>query len=189
MTDHAIHTEAELVLQFKSGSHWVFTELYERYFSQLYIHAYNKLGDREAAKDIVQDLFTRLWEKRSELQITGSFSSYLYTAIRNRVIDYMARQSHQHRYAASLSQYADSYKASDVDHKVRAAQMAERIEQEIAHLPPRLKEVITLSRAAGLSNKAIARELNLSEHTVKNQVKTALKLLRAKLTSLLWSLV
>ncbi|PTS93303.1 RNA polymerase subunit sigma-70, partial [Pedobacter sp. HMWF019] len=71
----------------KSGNQDAFSEIYDRYFGALYLHAFNRLRDKDEAKDLVQELFSYLWSKRSILEPKSNFSNYLYTWVRNRILN------------------------------------------------------------------------------------------------------
>ena len=94
--------EAELLKELQQGNTVAFQKLYNAYFALLYLHASRKLQDREAAKDIVHDLFASIWQNRYTLSINGAISSYLYTAIRYRVIDYIDKEKSRTNYLAAL---------------------------------------------------------------------------------------
>lgn len=181
------HTDSELLLLLKEGDHAAFTEIYKRYSGLLYLHAYKRLKEREEARDIVQELFTLLWKKREEIHIHTGLAGYLYAAVRNRVIKAITRRETE-------SGYYDSLRASIVrgvsvtDHLARERELAAIIEREIGELPAKMRRIFNLSRRSCLSHKEIAQQLQLSESTVKKQVNNALKVLRAKLETLLFLL-
>lgn len=177
--------EAELLKELQQGNTVAFQKLYNAYFALLYLHASRKLQDREAAKDIVHDLFASIWQNRYTLSINGAISSYLYTAIRYRVIDYMAKEKSRTNYLAALPPLSASY-TTDTDHLIQEKLLQEQIERVLNRLSPRVREVFELSRQHYLSHKDIASKLNLSEHSVRSYIKEALRLLRTKLGSLLW---
>jgi len=180
--------EQELLTKLQQGSSTAFQELYNKYYGLLYLHASQKLQDREAAKDLVHDLFSNIWQRKTTLIIQGKISSYLYTAIRHRIIDYLAKEQSKTNYLDSLSMYLDN-KVSETDHLLRERLLQEQIEQVLKKLSPRVREIFELSRKQYLSHKEIAEKLNLSEHSVRSYIKEALRLLRAKLGGLLWTLL
>src|SRR3546814_8027059 len=94
--------EKALLLRLRDGDEAAFTYLYSTYYSPLYLHAYNRLRDREAAKDIIQDLFTNIWSNREVVQINEGISSYLYAAVRNRIIDIISKKKSSSSYNHSL---------------------------------------------------------------------------------------
>lgn len=156
-----------------------FKEIYERYFSVLYIHAYKRLQNREEAQDVVQEVFAIFWNKRESILLTGSLPAFLYTAIRNRIFNIFSHKQVESNYIESLQHFINQG-VCQTDHLVREHELVAMIDKEIASLPPRMQEVFQLSRNQYLSHKEIALELNLSEQTVKKQVNYALRVLRTK---------
>lgn len=180
MTDVRKLGDVDLADLLKSGDHAAFTEVYDRYKGLLYIFAYKRIGDREEARDIIHELFTALWEKHSSLNITGNLLPYLYTAVRNRIMDRIARQKVAARYLDDFQEYIDS-DYSPADHLTRMRNLENLIEREIAALPPKMRKVFLLSRDTELSRKEIAQELDISEETVKSHMHHALKILKGRL--------
>ena len=156
-----------------------FAQIFQRYHYILLIHAYKKLEQQEAAEDIVQEVFTTLWEKRENITVSTNLSGYLYTAIKNRALDTIARKKTEGRYIDSLKNFIET-SVVVTDHLVREKQMREIIEREVSRLPPRMRKVFELSRNQHLSHKDIAAKLEISEQTVTDQIKKALKILRTK---------
>lgn len=173
-------SDHELITLLKGGDTSAFTIIFNRYYSLLYIHAYRKLNDVEQAKDVVQDLFTALWVKREDLYLTHNLSVYLYTAIRNRVLDIIARNQVKERYIHSLQDFMDR-EQTETDYLVRELDLKALIDTEISALPPRMREVFQMSRRENLTHREIAEKLDLSELTVRTQIKKALRILRMRL--------
>lgn len=173
-------SDMELADLFKSGSHAAYEEIYNRYYGALYIHAFKRLQDREECRDIIQELFTHLWLKREEIELNGQLSGYLYTSVRNRIFDLLARKKLKASYITSIQEFALSNQIA-TDHRVRQNLLMTIIDQEIQSLPPRTREIFELSRKGHFTHKEIAEQLNLSEQTVKSTVNNALKVLRVKL--------
>jgi|SRR6185503_18522174 len=180
MTDVRKLSEVELTDLLKSGDHAAFAEIYHRYKGLLYLFAYKRVGDREEARDIIHELFTVLWEKHGSLNITGNLLPYLYTAVRNRIMDRVARQKVAARYIDEFQEYIDAGH-TPADHLARMRNLEELIEKEIAALPPKMRKVFLLSRNTELSRREIAEQLDLSEETVKSHMHHALKTLKGRL--------
>lgn len=164
----------------KQEDETAYKEIYERYFDVLYIHAYRRVQNREEAQDIVQEIFTILWDKRESILLTTSLAAYLYTAVRNRILNIISHQQVVASYAQSLQHFID-HGICQTDHLARENQLIAMIEKEIAALPPKMQEIFALSRKAYLSHREIAAELGISEQTVKKQVNNALRILRTRL--------
>jgi RNA polymerase sigma-70 factor (family 1) len=188
MKDFSSYTDRDLLSLLRESNHTAYTEIYKRYSGILYLHAYNKLRNREEAKDILQELFTNIWNRREELRIETSLSGYLYTAIRNRVLKQMASKDVEAQYITSITKYANQWECI-TDHLARQNQLATIIESEIESLPAKMKEVFLLSRKTHLSHRQIALQLGITEATAKKQVNNALKILRARLGLFAWLLL
>lgn len=184
MSSYNTFSDSELTSLLKMGDKIAYTEIYKRYTGVLYRHAYAKLNDREEAKDLVQELFVCLWHRRSDIYISSTLSGYLYSSIRNRVINVISHKRVMENYSASIKDF-DGANEAITDHLIREKELAHLIEQEISNLPEKMREIFKLSRKANLSHREIAHQLDLAEKTVKNQVNNALKILKTKLGTML----
>ncbi|MBL1409426.1 RNA polymerase sigma-70 factor [Sphingobacterium faecale] len=173
-------SDSDLLKLLKSDDQKAFTELYERYHSLLYIYANKKLEANSQSLDIVQDILLSIWNKRSTLHITVTLRSYLFTAIRNRILDVFTHQKVETKYLDSLKHIMETYSPSD--HLIREKELKTLIDQEIKAMPPRMREIFILSRKEWLSNHEIANRLSISQSTVETQMKRALRHLRLKLS-------
>lgn len=180
-------SDQDLLTLIREDDDRAFAVLYQRYSGVLYLHACRLLEDEDEAKDALQELFTKLWVKRSELELRTSLSSYLYTALRNQILDTFAHRKIKEKYIDSLQQFLDEGECM-TDNYIREKELSELIEKEVALLPEKMRTVFELSRKVYLSYKEIAFELDISDKTVKKQINNALKILRHKLYSGLISL-
>lgn len=183
--EYSTLSDADLIILLKSDDAMAYTVIYNRYFDSLYLHACNKLKDKEEAQDVIHELFTHLWNKRKELLIKSNLSSYLYISVRNRILDLISHQQVESKYVNSLQNFINEGHCI-TDHLIREKQLANLIEKGISNLPTKMREVFELSRKEKLSHKEIAAQLNLSEQTVKKQINNALKILRIKLGTMLF---
>ncbi|MDR6783784.1 RNA polymerase sigma-70 factor (family 1) [Pedobacter africanus] len=181
MAAYSLLSDLELTTLLKGGDKTAYTEIYDRYIWVLLDHAYNKLRNREESKDVVQEAFTLLWSKKELLKEDENLSGYLYTTVRNTILNLFAHRKVQDKYMASMEHFAMHNTVVATDHLVREHQLKALIETEIAALPPKMREVFELSRKANLSHKEIAEQLGISEQTVSKQVTNALKILKVKL--------
>lgn len=181
-------TDQELTDLLKSGDQQAYTEIYDRYIFVLLNHTYNKSGNREEAKDIVHEVFARLWANREQLQITGSLAGFLYTSARNIVLNQVIHKKVASKYFDSILQFQE-LPQTVTDHRIRENQLIAIIEKEIAELPPKMREVFELSRKQHLSHVEIAEKLDISVQTVSKHITNALKILRVKLGIFAWLLL
>lgn len=166
----------------KEGQRDAYEEIYHRFKGILYAHAYRMLGDREEVRDLLQEVFVALWSKRQELQIKN-VSAYLYSSIRNRIIDRVSRQRSRNKYLESMSFYAEHHSYQVPDRILYEKELRAMIEAEVNALPERMRLVFQMSRKEHLSHKEIGEKLGISETTVRKQVNNALKILRSKFTN------
>ncbi|WP_316815176.1 RNA polymerase sigma-70 factor [Pedobacter nyackensis] len=185
---YATYTDPELVSLLKKDDHIAYAEIYNRYKWVLYLHALRRIGDREQSKDIVQELFLALWDKRANFDLRSHLSGYLYTSVRNRIIKYIAHQKVESAYVNSVKETLNEGKCI-TDHSIREKSLAAIIEKEIAELPEKMREVFILSRKHNLNHKEIALQLGIEDTTVKRQISNALKILREKLGIIVWLLL
>ncbi|MBL4675899.1 MAG: RNA polymerase sigma-70 factor [Mucilaginibacter sp.] len=172
-------SDCELAALISADDGPAFAELYERYFGVLYLHALKKLRDKDEAKDLVQELFVVLWDRRANLSSYRQVSGYLFACVRNRVLNLISRKKTQDKYVLTLP--ASVNFEAVTDHRVRERQLAAIIEAEVQSLPPRMREVFEMSRKQHFSHQEIAVTLGLSEQSVRSHVKGALRILRARL--------
>ena len=83
--------DEELSALLNGREHAAFTEIYRRYWPLLFVFSRNLLRDDDEAADVVQEIFTRLWHRAGELELTGSLKSYLYAATRHLIINHIAK--------------------------------------------------------------------------------------------------
>lgn len=188
MTEYTNYTDTELAALLKESDHKAYAVIYERYKFLLYAHAYKKLQDREEARDVVQEVFITLWNKRVSVIAQSNLAGYLYTALRNTILNLFARKEVRTRYTDSMAAHF-SYDYSPTDHGIRGQQLATLIDREISALPAKMQEVFVLSRKQHLNRKEISLQLGISEATVDRQIANALKILRARLTVVAYLLV
>jgi RNA polymerase sigma-70 factor (family 1) len=178
------NNDASLLLEMKFGNQQAFETLYNKYKGLLYVHAYRKLKDREQVKDIIHEIFLSLWEKKTTLDIKGELSSYLFKAVRYKIIDTIDRSSTAEQYISHFQSFIESY-PSQTDHRVREKILTSIIDKEIVNLPARMREVFEMSRKENLTHAEIAEKLNISEQSVRSHIKNALRILRVRLSTYL----
>lgn len=175
-------TDKQLTDLLNLGDHSAYNEIYDRYSRLLYFHAYNKLRDSETSKDLIQELFTALWNNKEKIFIQSNLSAYLYTATRNRILKIIAHKNIEAIYL-NFIKHKSCHENGITDHRLRENQLAVIIEREITNLPEKMRQVFLLSRKAQLSHSEISAHLGIAEPTVKKHVNNALKILRVKLVA------
>ncbi|MFT3702915.1 MAG: RNA polymerase sigma-70 factor [Agriterribacter sp.] len=183
MLEQNIHIEKNLLVLLKAGDKTAFTSLYQQYAPSLTAFAASKVSSLDEAKDIIHDLFVYIWDQRENIEITSSIKSFLFAAVRYRVIDHIRKNITRREYAAMLHQLSNDITTATEDELV-SKNLEHTLEHVVETLPSRTKQIYRLSRNRHLAVKEIANELGLSEQTVKNQLSTALHHLRFSLEKL-----
>lgn len=182
MDKYKILSDSELVSLLKHGDREAFAEIYDRYSMMIYYKINQMLRDENASKDLVQDLFTSIWEKCDLIRDNVGISSYLYVAARNRVLNYIQRGKTKSDYLTEIGKYSLQVTDETLE-KIDEKDLMLLLTSEIARLPAKMREVFELSRLEDLSHREIAQRLNLNESTVKKQVQNALKILKVRLSN------
>ncbi|WP_167346141.1 RNA polymerase sigma-70 factor [Pedobacter ginsenosidimutans] len=157
-----------------------FTEVFNRYGSLMYSHALNKLRNELDARDVVQEMFIRIWEKRDSIELKTNLGSYLFIVLRNSILNLIKHQSVVKNYSIVFSKTNED-SGIYTDTLIREKQLLAMIELEISNLPPRMRAVFELRRKEYLSNREVADRLGITESTAADQMKKALRILRNKL--------
>lgn len=180
-------TDADLFALLKHDDELAFTEIYSRYWKKLFVMAGHKLYSLEEAEEVVQDIFTALWLRRSTLMLTSDLASYLTVSVKYRIIRTLDRYYNQRRYINSLV-YSEGLDNSTQD-ALDFNELREELSKYVQELPEKCRLVFTLSRESGYSQKQIANELQISEKTVEAHLGKAFKILRTKLTGFMMTLL
>jgi len=180
MIDYSRCTDTELTDALTAGDQFAYTEIYNRYWAILYQHAFTMLSDGDAARDVVQDIFTDLWMRASTIQITSSLKAYLYTMARFKVIDIIRRDVRQERHLQSWMRFSER-SVEAPDEQVVFNEFMERLDAEVSRLPKRMQEIFKMSRFEGKTNKEIAEETGISHESVKKTIHRVLVKLKSKL--------
>lgn len=175
MSDYNQYSDSELVLMLKQDEHAAFTEIYYRYWKRLFTLALHRLPSREMAEDVVQDVFSGLWQRRHHTLI-DALGPYLAVATRYAAIRQLAK-SRQTLDTAGLPE--NLLRAEDEAAAVRFLQQS--MQEQLKQLPEKCRLVFDYSRNKGLSNKEISRELQISEKAVEKHITKALQRLRLQL--------
>lgn len=178
------HSDQELLARLRNGDTNAFQQLYDFYWPQLFTYVMRTVRSSADAEDIIQELFSSLWRRRGELVVNGSLAAYLFSSARYMSITFIRQHLHRPEYLDSLSAVFDPAMVSEADMELRMKELQQQLYRAIDLLPPRMKEVFLLSRIQQFSQKEIATQLRLSEQTVKKQIQSALKVIRASLGQL-----
>ena len=176
MNQYTQFINEDLIHLIKKDDKLAFEELYNRFIERLYLQSYFITKNEDSSKEIVQELFIKIWEKRQQLPIDINVDAYLFIANKNNTLKYISREKHHLDIFQLNIENLVQYELS-----LSFKELQTIIDEEIQNLPKKMREVFIYSRSEEYSYKKIASLLNISEKTVKKQISNALKILRFKL--------
>ena len=182
-----MNDDSKIIQQLRKGNEDAFEHIFRQYFAKLCIYAQNILKKKEAAEEIVEDLFLHLWENCNELNITTSLQSYLFKSVYNRCLKYLRHLKVEQNY---INNQQNIYIETNTDHMVStdypvahliSKELEQTIEKAVFNLPEQCREVFIQQRIHDLSYQEIAEKLQISVNTVKTHMTRAMQKLRAEL--------
>lgn len=178
-------TNKEVVQKLISGDEPSFEKVYSYYYPRLNYFAKQYVFDPESAKNIVQDVFTELWDKRNTLQEETNLNAWLFTVTKNKslkIISHLKSQKNYDSYIKSRQLDANYNALSDFDtSNFVFEELQTQINEVLGKLSPACRKVFEMSRFEDRKNREIAVELNLSIKTVEAHISKALRSLKADL--------
>ena len=176
MAFSTIKTDYELIESLKQESLPAFNEIYSRYSGPMYKFAYSILKDEAECDDILQNVFTWLWENKEQLNIT-SLKAYLFAAVKFSLAGVIRLSKRRGEILANAPLLSEAVE----DDGLELRELIDIIKNFTEKLPERAREIFELSRKHYLTNKEIALRLGISEKTVENQMNISLKKLKLHL--------
>ena len=175
-----LHNEPLLILQLRDGDQEAFTTLYRYYSPILYVNIQRMVRDPLTTEELVQELFTRIWHKRTAKGVQEDFQGYMYRIAQNLVHDFFRRLKKDHilmeRFRASLE---ETDKAASAEEILQRQQSRGIINNAIEHLPPQQKKAYKLVKEEGYTYQRAAEDMGISPFTVKEYLSLANKSIRA----------
>ncbi len=170
--------ELEIIIKkLRSGDEKFYKSVFYEYYPLLTYFAKKYVNDLDIAREIVQDFFVKLYEKRFSINIDSSFKSYLYKSVYNSCINYLnqvtLREQH-HRQIKSQGYEPTGF----TEDEINMTELENKIYREIDKLPAQCRRIFKMNRFDGLSNSEIAAKLKLSKRTIETQISKALRILR-----------
>lgn len=172
--------ESIILASLREGDMEAFKHIYDSYWPKLYGYVYNRLKRKEAAEEIIQEVFFALWKKHKELEVSHSLSAYLFSAVKYQLLNYIKashiRQNYNQHFLKS-ERTADNSN----EEQMNANDLKKTMDKAVAMLPEKCQQVFRMSRHEQLSIRDIADALHISHKTVENHLTKALRQLRAVL--------
>jgi len=171
--------DAPLVDAVRAGDPVAFRQVFDSYAAPLLGFVYAKLGSRERAEDLVQQLFASIWLRHAHWEVTTTIGAYLFRAVRNLIAREFRDRGVETR---ALQLVADApTERSDTDAALSEHELRMALAQALRAMPARPREVFLLSREQCLSYAEIAATLGIAVKTVELHMARALTVLRSAL--------
>jgi RNA polymerase sigma-70 factor (family 1) len=169
-----LQNEKELIHLIAADDELAFRELFERYSDNIYgvAMAYTKSAD--AAEEIVQDVFVKIWMNRNKLLQVERFDDYLFIVARNYILNYLRNNKKNKQFTTRLFDHFGEHTITPED-EFLVKESQKLIEQAVAALPPQQQMVYELRRRQDLALEDIASQMNISRNTARNHLNQALK--------------
>ncbi len=179
----------KLSMRLKLGDEQAFELLFRKYYIRLCSFANKFLNDPEESREIVQEVFIRVWERRDEIDPEESLKSFIFKIAQNLSLNNLRRKKVESRYTEIYKLiYIDQLELST--HEFFASkELEEIIVRSIGKLPTECRKIFELSRTEGYKYKEIAEKLKISVKTVETQMSKALRILRIELSEYLLILI
>ena len=178
---------AQHIKKLIAGSYDAFTYLYGIYAPQLYAFVFSLTASESITEDIVQETFIKVWVKREELKEDLSFKSFLFTIARNKALNEFRRQVRNPVFSDYMSLKMSgmiSEEASEdnqIEKEIDFDEFNRRLQRAKKKVAPQQSLIFELNKEQGLSIEEIALKLNIKEQVVRNQLSTALRLIRSEM--------
>jgi RNA polymerase sigma-70 factor (ECF subfamily) len=185
-----VHSDLEnsLFKQLSQSDEKAFELLFKLYYAELCHYARTFVRDNDLARDIVQDTFMRIWEKKEQIRIHTSWRVYIYRSVHNHAINYLSKnqtwKQRQQEIAEEIRyqhELATRYLEEEAIDKAASEDIHHRLQAALRDLPDQCRTIFLMSRRQDLSYPQIAEQLHISINTVKTQMKRALQKLREAL--------
>ncbi|MDR8392700.1 RNA polymerase sigma-70 factor [Aliifodinibius sp. S!AR15-10] len=172
-------SDSSLASKIKKGDKCALKELYDRYHKQMYFIGMRYLRQQYLAEDAVQDVFLKIWKKRDSLVETSSIKGFLFTTLKNHLIDMMRKKETRDKVKANYKILSEDtgIQSSTLD-KVIYTEYEDLVQQALEKLTPAQRKVFKMKSFEGLSNEEVAKKNNVSINTVKTQYYHSSKFIR-----------
>jgi RNA polymerase sigma-70 factor (ECF subfamily) len=173
----SLHNEFRLIEEMQAGSEEAFAKLYRHYSPALYLNILKIVHDPASAEEIIQELFTRVWQKKEAKGLAENFQGYVFRIAQNLVHDFFRKVRRDQQLLERFRQLA-STNYEDVEEQFHQKQSAAIVQKAIDQLSPQQKKAYELVKREGHTYKEAASLMGISPLTVKEYLAAARKSLR-----------
>lgn len=169
--------DIELLLKLKDGDPSAFAEIYNQYRSKILVYAVALCKSMDLAEEIVQEVFIKIWQKKSQINPDMHFGAYIKKITLNHVLNHLKKVSREKLLQKELLGYIEVLRNS-TEENLLEKELLKTYDEAINNLPPQKKLIYYMSRTEDLSHDEIAEKLSISKNTVKNHMVEATRFIR-----------
>lgn len=183
-TTFDLNTDQQFLKELILGENSGLESLFKKYYTFLVRFSLQIVKKEDAAEDIVQEVFIKLWDKKDTLEGVQNIKAYLFQATKNSSLNWIKSKKNNNDSIDLVEFSHDS--GNNIEEQLAFEETQDKINKALSLLPEKCREVFLLSRNEGKSYKEIADDLSISIKTVENHMGKALKILREELGVLLF---
>ena len=172
-----------LLSSVSSDGRGAFERFYNLYYDQVFRFAYYCLGEKEACKEVVSDVFFSIWESKARLKEIDNIDTYLYITVRNEALRHISRSNSVNKIQMDQLYSFEPEEEATPEGMLESQEMRELFNLAIDELPEKCRLIFLMIREEGLSTKEVAKILSIQESTVRVQMKIAVEKLIKRLKS------
>lgn len=179
--------DQQIIELIRHDNHVAFSLLFERWYKELIVYANIFLRDMDKCEDIVQSVFTRLWENRYDLKISTTLAAYLHGSVKNQCLNFLKHERIRNEYQIYVTAFQDDF--DDLNRTLNFKECLEKFNRSINELPEKYREVFILSRILGYKYDEIAIKTGVSKRTIEERMKKAILILKSLMKDFLIILI
>lgn len=177
---HPTERNQKLVERIRAGDRQAFEQLFQAYYSRLCVFSNSYVKSLDLSRDVVQEVYIKIWDNKENFHIRQSLKAYLYQAVRNQSLNFLQQKKQMERLEKRLIRQQEISESSRTE-EFNTEELSEKVWRLVEQLPERRRTIFILYRKHGLSYAEIAEVLNIARKTVENQMGKSLKFLRDNL--------
>lgn len=171
----------ELVERIRSGDQDAFEKLFHQYYSKLCVFSNGYVRSLDISRDVVQDVFIKIWDNRDHFYVHQSLKAYLYQAVRNQSLNFLQQKKQKLRLQERLTRQHAMSGGEEGESFLNTEELSQKIWKLVEELPERRRAIFILYRKHGLSYLEIGEVMGITRKTVENQMGKSLQFLREHL--------
>ena len=177
MEPNQIHNEQELLLRIAEGDEKAFRVLFDQYWEPLYAATLTLVKAKEPARDLLQEVFLKIWNVRTELPGKENVKNFIFIVARNHIYNELRKKSHEEAFSENIIRHFAEKSDTALEQLIHK-EARQVLNEAVSQLPEQQRLVYQLSREQGLSQQEIASRLQISLSTVKTHMSRALSAIR-----------